>query len=90
MNTYYVTVVLKPELAESARKEILDSVTKRVSKVEKEELWGNKDLAYPIQHQTKGYFAHYYVSAEPEAVAPLDKALQLEEDILRYLIVREK
>ncbi len=88
MNQYALTLVLKNDLDEKARKELLESVTKRMGKVEKEDLWGSRDLSYKIQHQTKGYYAHYLFSSDPQAVSPLDKALKVDENILRYLLVR--
>lgn len=79
---------------EKERKTLLDSMVKKLTgsegKVEKEELWGNKDLAYPIKKQTKGFFAHFEVTAEPKNGKAIDKNLQVEEDILRYLLVRVK
>lgn len=88
MNSYTLTLVLKPDLDDKARKELLDTVTKNFEKTDKEDLWGTRDLAYPIKHQTKGWYAHYQFSADPKVIAPLDKALKIEEDILRYLLVR--
>lgn len=92
MNNYYLTLVLKPDLDEGIRKKLLDSIKKKVldeeGKVEKEDLWGNRDLAYPIKKQGKGYYAHYELSAEPQTAKTLDKVLKVEEDILRYLLVR--
>lgn len=88
MNNYLLTLILKPDLEEKARKELLESLTKKMGKVEKEDLWGAKDLAYPIKHFSKGWYAHYQFSAEPSAVAPIDKSLKIEEDVIRYLLVR--
>ncbi len=88
MNSYALTIVLKTDLDEKARKELLESVTKKFEKIEKEDLWGARDLAYPIQHQTKGWYAHYLFDADPQVAASLDKTLKIEEDILRYLLVR--
>lgn len=88
MNKYALTLVLKTDLEEKARKELLDSVTKKFEKVEKEELWGSRDLAYPLKHQTKGWYAHYLFTADPKVASQLDKVLKIEEDILRYLLVR--
>ena len=92
MNSYNLTLVLKPDMDEKERKALLDSMTKKLigedGKVDKEDLWGNKDLAYPIKKQTKGFFAHFEISADPKNAKGLDKLLQLEEDILRYLLVR--
>ncbi|KKR81341.1 MAG: 30S ribosomal protein S6 [Candidatus Daviesbacteria bacterium GW2011_GWA1_41_61] len=88
MNNYALTLVLKPDVEEKARKELLESMAKKMGKKEKEEEWGVRDLAYPIKHQRKGYFLHYQFCVEPKDIAPLDKALKLDEDILRYLLVR--
>lgn len=88
MNNYALTLVLKPDLEEKARKELLTSVTKKMDKVEKEEAWGAKELAYQIKKNTKGYYMHYLFASEPSKIAPLDKSLKLEEDIIRYLLIR--
>ena len=92
MNSYLLTLVLKPDLEEKERKALLDLVTKRLTgeggKVKKEDLWGNRDLAYTIKKQNKGYFAHYEIEAEPKNIKDLDKALRVEENILRYLLIR--
>lgn len=90
MNSYVLTLVLKPDLDEKARKEILDLVTKQFGKVSKEEIWGARDLSYPIKRQKKGYYAHYQFESAPDTIAGLDKSLKLEEDIIRYLLIREK
>ncbi|KKS13200.1 30S ribosomal protein S6 [Candidatus Daviesbacteria bacterium RIFOXYD1_FULL_41_10] len=90
MNKYVLTLILKPDLDEKARKELLSSVVKRFGKLEKEEMWGAKDMVYPIKHQTKGFYAHYTFEAEPSSISSLDKDLKIDEDILRYLLVRVK
>lgn len=77
---------------EKERKILLESLTKKITgsdgKIEKEDLWGAKSLAYPIKRQTKGYFAHYEISADPKDAKAIDKTLKTEEDILRYLLIR--
>lgn len=88
MNKYALTLVVKSELDEKARKELLDSVTKKMGEAVKEELWGIRDLAYPIQKLTKGYYAHYFFEIAPNQIDPLDKFIKLEEDIIRHLLVR--
>ncbi len=99
MNSYYLTLVLKSDMEESERKALLDSIkaklvpgsektTSAEASVVKEDLWGNKDLAYPIKRQTKGYYAHFEISADPKDAKGLDKSLKVEEDILRHLLIR--
>lgn len=92
MNSYLLTLILKPDMDEKMRKELLDSMVKKLvgedGKVSKEDLWGARDLAYPIKRQTKGFYAHFEIEADPKNAKGLDKLLQLEEDILRYLLIR--
>lgn len=88
MNSYYLTLVLKPNLEEKARLELLESLKKKFAKIEKEDLWGQRSLAYPIKRQLSGYYAHFVIEVEPKIAKDLDKTLRLEEDILRYLLVR--
>lgn len=92
MNLYYLTLVLKPSLEEKDRKDLLDSISKKIvgseGEVEKENLWGVRSLAYPIKKNTSGYFAHFEIEADPKNMKGLDKSLELEEDILRYLLIR--
>lgn len=77
---------------EKERKTLLDSVTKKLTgedgKIDKEDMWGAKDLSYPIKKQTKGFFVHYIATTDPKNGKAIDKTLKLEEDILRYLLVR--
>lgn len=93
MNSYYLTIVLKPDLKEDERKVLLDSLSKKITgsdgKIEKEDLWGVKSLSYPIKKQTSGYYAHYEIIADPKDAKGLDKSLRVEDDILRYLLVRK-
>ncbi|MBI2601088.1 30S ribosomal protein S6 [Candidatus Daviesbacteria bacterium] len=92
MQNYYLTLVLKPDLEDKDKDRILDAVKKRVvgeeGKVSKEDKWGSRDLVYPIKKNSKGFYMHYEIETEPARVKGLDKFLQLEEDILRYLLVR--
>ncbi|QQG43208.1 MAG: 30S ribosomal protein S6 [Candidatus Daviesbacteria bacterium] len=88
MNSYLLTLVLKSDLEDQARQTLLADVKKKMSKVVKEDLWGERSLAYPIKKQSKGYFIHFEFETEPKEAVDLDKSLKVEEDILRYLLVR--
>lgn len=100
MNNYYLTIVLRPDLEGKARQELLDEVKKKVTSdtetasakasAVKESLWGMRDLAYPIKKQTKGYYAHFEFETEPQIAKGLDKILKVEEDIIRFLLVRNE
>lgn len=99
MNNYALTVLIKPDLEENVRQELLGTVKKKISgndkktnsaegSLVKEDLWGNRELAYPIKKQQKAFYAHFEFEANPGDISSLDKSLKLEEDIIRYLLVR--
>lgn len=92
MNNYYLTLVLKSDLDEKAKVALLDMAKKKMlgkdGKIEKEDIWGARDLAYPIKRQDKGFYVHFQFSTEPSNAKDIDKVLKVEEDILRYLLVR--
>lgn len=67
---------------------ILDQIKKQFGSLKKEDLWGARNLAYPIAHQDKAYFAHFEFESEPANIASLDKMVKLNEDIIRYLLTR--
>lgn len=92
MNSYYLTLILKPDLKEEDRKTFLEGMKKKMTgesgKITKEDLWGNRDLSYPIKKQTKGYYIHFELETDPKIAKTIDKNLKVEEDIIRYLLVR--
>lgn len=87
---YQLTILVKNDLDEKTRKGLLDDVTKNFGKIIKEDLWGVRNLAYPIKHMEKAFYAFYEFDSEPNTIPSLDKMVKLNEDIIRYLLVRTK
>lgn len=87
---YSLTLVIKNDLPEKERDALLLAVNKNFDKVLKEEIWGMRSLAYPIKHQTKAFYAHYEFEAEPGTIPSLDKSIKLDEDVIRYLLVKRE
>lgn len=79
-------------MEEKERKALIDSITAKLlvegGKIVKEELWGSRDLAYPLKRQTKGFYAHFEITSDPKNAKGLDKKIKTEEDILRYLLIK--
>jgi small subunit ribosomal protein S6 len=89
VNNYYLTLLIKENVEEKDRQELLATLTKKMGKVGKEDIWGSRSLDYPIQHQNKAFYAHFEFSADPKDISSLDNTLKLNEDILRYLILKK-
>ncbi len=51
------------------------------------DMWGKRQLAYPIQKQTAGNYVVVQFRANTEALPEFERVLKLDEGLLRYLIV---
>jgi len=57
-------------------------------KVEKQEYWGLRTLAYRIKKNRKGHYVLLNLNAPSNAIAELERQLKINEDVLRFLTVR--
>jgi small subunit ribosomal protein S6 len=48
--------------------------------------WGRRQLAYPIGTKENGYYAIARFSAEPQVLPEYERALRLDDGVLRYLL----
>ncbi len=81
-------MLVKNDVSDADRKGLVTDIEKKFGKLNKEDLWGIRDLAYPISHQDKAFYAHFEFESEPDKISDLDKSLRLNEDIIRYLLIR--
>jgi len=67
-------------------------ITKVLERIEAQVLsirpWEERKLAYQIKGQKRGLYVLSYFKADPEHIAELERDCQLNEDILRVLILR--
>ena len=93
MSTNYETLVLlSPELAEDNRKEILEGLTTIVEReggtmVETDD-WGMRQLAYPVQKQTRGYYVRIVYAAPNALVAELERNIRITDGIFKFITVK--
>ncbi len=94
MNNYTLTVVVDGKVTPAKRKSIKDSLEKLVEsfkgKVEKVEELGEKELAYTIKKVNTGYFLNFKVSLDGSGTKGLLSKLNLDDNLLRYLLVRSE
>jgi small subunit ribosomal protein S6 len=57
-------------------------------KVEKQEYWGLRGLAYRIKKNRKGHYVLLNINAPSGAVTELERQLKINEDVLRYITVK--
>src|SRR5579885_2141786 len=57
-------------------------------KIEKQEYWGLRGLAYRIKKNRKGHYVLLNINAPAGAVIELERQLKINEDVLRYITVK--
>ncbi len=91
MREYETTIIVQPEISEEGREELLIKLDGALGKHGSKRLFiddlGKRRLAYEIQDFQKGhYLTLHYLNPGP-IVKDFERALQLENSILRYLTV---
>lgn len=88
---YETVFIATPVLSDIQMKEAVAKYTRFIAdnggEVVYEEDWGLRQLAYPIQHKTTGFYYLIEFKAAPEFVDKLDIQYRRDERIIRYLTV---
>jgi small subunit ribosomal protein S6 len=87
-------LILPPEADESVVTGALDRISGIVSETGGEvgnvDRWGRRRLAYEIDRHNEGYYVVVEFRADPAAIVPLERALHLADDVVRFKVaVRE-
>ncbi len=92
MNKYEAVYIIDTAVEESARKELVtkfnDLVTANGGAIEKVDEWGKRRLAYTIDDKNEGYYVLMHFSSEANLPHELERNLQINENILRYLVIK--
>jgi len=93
MNRYELIYIIDTGLEEAARKELVEKVSALISanggEIEKvDETWGKRRLAYAIDYKTEGWYVLVNFKAPAELPRELERNLQINENVLRYLVVK--
>ncbi len=91
LKQYETVFIATPVLSEQQMKEAVAKYTKLIAdnggEVVYEEDWGLRQLAYPIQHKTSGFYYLIQFQAEPEFIEVLETQYFRDERIIRFLTV---
>lgn len=49
--------------------------------------WGKRTLSYPIRKRDTGYYVVANFDAEPKALPEFERAIKLDEGVIRHLVV---
>ncbi len=88
---YELMVILSLDNGLDAAKKLYEATKKQISKhgeIFFEDVWGEKDLAYPMNKHEKGFYAVLNFSFEPAEIKEFETGLRLDPDVIRHLIVK--
>jgi small subunit ribosomal protein S6 len=92
LRPYELVVIIKPELADEAVDDIIDSFSKLISQqggvVDSVDKWGKRKLAYPIKRFLEGNYVLTRCQMRPATGKELEASLRISEEVLRHLLVR--
>jgi len=91
---YELMLILKPDVSEAEQKAEVDKIKNLITdskgEVIKEDAWGKRILAYPIKHFSEGVYHLLNFKSTPAKVKELEERLNLDDEALRFLVVRSK
>jgi small subunit ribosomal protein S6 len=92
MRRYELMLILRPDAPDDRVQQILDRVTRGISaddgQIVKVSPWGRRRLAYPIDSFREGSYFIVVFDAPSEAVAELERGLNITEEVMRHLVTR--
>jgi small subunit ribosomal protein S6 len=92
MNQYEIMYVIDAALEDSSRVELIDRFSDLVKKnggeIDRIDEWGKRRLAYAINYKTEGYYVLMYVKAPSEMPKELERNFQINDKVLRSLVIR--
>ena len=91
LKQYETVFIATPVLSEQQMKEAVAKYTQLIKdnggEVVYEEDWGLRQLAYPIQHKTSGFYYLIQFQADPSFIEVLETQYFRDERIIRFLTV---
>lgn len=94
MRQYETAFLISPNVPEEEREKIIlqmaDIVSKKGGKMIKQDIWGKRKLAYPIQKFEEAIYVFFHYEGEPGIPTELERRFKQTEPVLRYLTVRKE
>ena len=94
MRRYELMLVLRPDAPDERISAIIDRTTRQITadggQIVKVAPWGRRRLAYAIARHREGAYHIVVFEAPTTAIAELERAILITEEVLRHLVVRQE
>lgn len=93
MRNYELLFIVRPDLTDqdisTVRTEIKNYIASLNGTVEKEDIWGKRQLAFEIKDYTEGIYSVFFMRLPTEAPIKLRERLKIDERIIRFMITAQ-
>lgn len=86
--TYVISGVVQQNQVDDIVRKVNHLVESNDGDVLEVDEWGNQRLAYEIDRKRSGYYVNMYFKAPGSLIPRLERELQINDDVLRYLTLR--
>jgi small subunit ribosomal protein S6 len=87
-------LIIRPDAPDEKAAAVIDRTTRYVvaegGQIIKVAPWGRRRLAYPIDRHREGSYHIVVFESPAEAIAELERSLQITEEVIRYLVTRSE
>lgn len=94
MREYELVFIVDPDLESTAFEEIVERVQGWIKdeggQVDKTDIWGKKQLAYPIRKKNEGQYVLLETQLPPTAITGVEYNLNLLEPVMRFMITSKE
>jgi small subunit ribosomal protein S6 len=86
--TYVISGVVQQNQVDDIVRKVNHLIESNDGDVLEVDEWGNQRLAYEIDRKRSGYYVNMYFQAPGELIQRLERELEINDDVLRYLTLR--
>jgi len=94
MANYEMMVIVNSTLSEEDRTTTIDTLKKLLkkysAKIEKEDVWGDKKMAYKINKVDRAYYILFDLDMDGKLIKDLSKTMNLNTNLWRYMFVKKE
>ena len=93
MANYELMLIITPSISEDDRNSSLNNLKKLFDensiKIEKEDVWWEKKLAYKINNSNTGFYVLFDLELNGKVILPITKSMNLDKNVYRHMFVKK-
>jgi len=94
MANYELMMIVNPTISEEDRNTSIDEIKELFKtnsiKIEKEDVWGDKKLAYKINKSDRGFYILFDLDMDGKIITTVSKTINLNQNVWRYMFTKKE